>query len=78
MKTSYCNITKPNFRKYKFKLTLKFEKIVIVNSIGQIVFEQDPINLTQANIDIGSFGRGTYFIEIHTEMGTLIKKLIKV
>ncbi len=51
---------------------------MIVNSIGQIVFEQDPINLTQANIDIGSFGRGTYFIEIHTEMGTLIKKLIKV
>jgi hypothetical protein len=56
---------------------LKFTRICIVNSIGQIVVEQAQLNSDQTVLDLNLIPNGVYFVQITTELGTTIKKLIK-
>lgn len=68
----------PNpFKDYLFLSSednLKLEKITIFNSLGQIVYVN---SLNFKNIDVSQLNSGYYFIEIVSDQGRKIEKVIK-
>lgn len=50
-------------------------KVKVYNVTGIIVYENDSLN--EGSIDLSSYSRGMYFVEIQWEQQTIIKKLIK-
>ena len=53
-------------------------KILIRNSLGRILFQQDYRNITNANLNVEFLSSGIYFIEINGEGNTYIHKVIKL
>ena len=66
----YPNPTSTNFY---IKSKIKIKGIRIYNVLGKLV---KSINKDKQNIDISAFSKGSYFVKVFTEQGT-INKIIR-
>lgn len=60
---------------FKDKLISTFT-LKVYDTLGKVVFQGKNIN-SNSKIDAASWERGIYFLEIHTDKGTIQKKIIK-
>jgi hypothetical protein len=71
----------PNPSEGTFNVTFNREhenvKIVVLNSQGQSVFQQEKKNTSNSVLTISDFPSGIYFIEVTTELGVDTLKYIK-
>lgn len=51
-------------------------KISLYDNSGKIIFIQENVNLFKTTVDVGEYASGFYFINIETEKGNCVKKLI--
>ncbi|MBX9853555.1 MAG: T9SS type A sorting domain-containing protein [Cytophagaceae bacterium] len=52
-------------------------RIRVVNSIGQMIYEDGEFTSGLINVDISHFASGVYYIQVITEEGTIVQKVIK-
>jgi hypothetical protein len=52
-------------------------KIKIVNSLGQIIFEDKKTNSDKFNLDVSGYSNGIYFVEVESSQGVLRTKFVK-
>ncbi len=72
--SSHPNPTNGIFN-FQMNTTLQNKRIEVYNRLGKIVFSTKTNN-SQSDVDLSSQPNGFYFIQIKTEQGMLVKKLI--
>ena len=61
-----------NFLQLQLSTTLKFKKATVFNYFGQLVLQSKS-----TTIDVSSLSSGVYFVEVETDKGKGVKKIIK-
>jgi hypothetical protein len=54
-----------------------FDKIEMINFLGQTVFSQQNVGMVQTTFDVSNLNSGVYFIRLISETGTSIQKFVK-
>ena len=52
-------------------------RVSIVNSIGQEVYMTNEISTNLQNIDISYLSSGVYYLQVSTQEGKIVKKIVK-
>ena len=48
-----------------------------MNVIGEEILNRSEINNTEYTVNINQFPKGVYFVEVITDKGKIVKKLVK-
>jgi len=51
------------------------KRVVVMNALGQMIYDS-MVDAETFSVDLGRFGEGMYLIHIHTENGTVVRKVM--
>ena len=57
--------------------SVKINELKLVNILGEEIIKQSEINNAQSTVNINNMPSGVYFVEVYTEKGKAVKKIIK-
>jgi hypothetical protein len=69
----YPNPTKDNT---VINSSVLISRVEVLNCVGQVMLEKE-VNSFNTNVDLSAFNQGVYLIQIHSQNGIVIKKIIK-